>query len=520
MSRHSYELRSGEVLEGRQADIMEMLDRIDPLSDRMLMSLTDEETLQEFERFERKMMWCPELACTVIPSTIDGFAEVPGDTVISERLTEFNVTRRRWALERIDEAMEDGDKAGAKQASAYLRHVSQSLGAGRHKALVSAFKGRHEVHQERLNAEPTYVGTWDGVVDMATGLLRYRTRVLERDIDGTIDAMDAREAMVTKKARAAIDFDQHPHLERDGRWERFVLEVMDGDEEMAGYLQRALGYSLLGGNPEEVMFVAHGPSTRNGKSTLLNSVAHALGDYAASVSSGFLLAKAGTQAEKDEVATLPGKRVVIASEPPRGKRLDEAALKAYSGNDPIVTSRKYGNTFTFEPQFTMWLMCNDLPEVGDTTVFASGRIKVVPFTRHFAASEQDIGLKQRFRTEEGMHTIFAWLLDGYQDYLERGLDEPRKVTQATAIWARTADDFDRFLDERCWLDPSAKVEVKELQGAYKAWCKRNGVPPELSSAAITKRLKKRSVVKYRGDREYFYRGVRLQRKKGGKEAHE
>ena len=51
------------------------------------------------------------------------------------------------------------------------------------------------------------------------------------------------------------------------RWEQFIQEVTQNDKDKADYLQRALGYSILGTSKEECMFILHGKTTRNGKST-------------------------------------------------------------------------------------------------------------------------------------------------------------------------------------------------------------------------------------------------------------
>lgn len=49
------------------------------------------------------------------------------------------------------------------------------------------------------------------------------------------------------------------------RWYSFIDQIMSHDKEKAAFLQRALGYSLLGINREECMFIAYGSQTRNGK---------------------------------------------------------------------------------------------------------------------------------------------------------------------------------------------------------------------------------------------------------------
>lgn len=46
------------------------------------------------------------------------------------------------------------------------------------------------------------------------------------------------------------------------RWEKFIKEVTQNDEDKADFLQRALGYSMLGMSNEECMFILHGTKTR------------------------------------------------------------------------------------------------------------------------------------------------------------------------------------------------------------------------------------------------------------------
>ncbi|MFQ9473414.1 MAG: hypothetical protein ACLR0P_09910 [Oscillospiraceae bacterium] len=49
-------------------------------------------------------------------------------------------------------------------------------------------------------------------------------------------------------------------------------------------------------------------------------------------------------------------------------RLDEAVIKNYTGGDPISTRQLYGEAFSFTPQFKMWLSCNTLPIVNDSSL--------------------------------------------------------------------------------------------------------------------------------------------------------
>ena len=59
-----------------------------------------------------------------------------------------------------------------------------------------------------------------------------------------------------------------------------MRQVFAGDEELIAFIQRAAGYSLTGMTGEQVLFFLYGTG-RNGKTTLLNALAYAMGDYAA-----------------------------------------------------------------------------------------------------------------------------------------------------------------------------------------------------------------------------------------------
>ena len=520
------------LADGGQADeateqVMALLDGIDPLSDDELRTMSDEETVREFEQWLPSLAWCAELGCTVSRSGPDGYAEDDGDARAIELMRAFNSGRWAWALREQRAAREAGDGPRAKLAAKWAEHVRRAQSSGAVAGAVRLWKQCNQVRVSDLNREPGYLGTPAGVVDMAARDLVLNLKGVE--IEEAIahgdeeaspsDNRGALAAMVTKRTRGVVDDQDHAMFCRyDRRWDEFVLEIMDDDEERAGYLQRALGYSAYGGNPEEVMFVAYGATTRNGKGTLLNSVVHALGDYAAAASPDFLLDKAHTsQGDKDEVAMMAGKRLVTISEPPEGRRLDESKVKQFTGNDPVTTSRKYGRTFTYEPEFTLWMMCNALPTVSDTSVFASGRVRVIPFDRHFAPEEQDSGLKARFRSEVGMSTILNWLLAGYEAYLERGLDEPASVRRATAIWAGSGgDDFRRFLDERCERGSCSRVSSTELMAAYRAWCDANDADP-LTAQKVTKRLAALSVARRKSNGKWWFYGLAMQEGEGSEE---
>lgn len=261
------------------------------------------------------------------------------------------------------------------------------------------------------------------------------------------------------------------------RWEQFIKEVTQDNKDKADYLQRALGYSILGTGKEECMFILHGKTTRNGKSTMLDAIQHLLGDYS-TVAPVELICRnerqKNAEAANPVLSRLKGKRMVTMSESDTAGKLDEATIKQYTGGEDITARELYQSAITFKPQFTMWLSCNDLPAVKDKSLFASDRVRVIEFNRHFSDEEQDKGLKDYFETPEAMKGIFTWLVTGYFKYRRFGLkmcDDMKKVIKQ---YEKDNDLVLQFLEEKCEGTDEGYTKAKTLYDNYKIWCKSNG----------------------------------------------
>lgn len=261
------------------------------------------------------------------------------------------------------------------------------------------------------------------------------------------------------------------------RWEKFIDEVTENNHDKADFLQRALGYSILGMSNEECMFILHGKTTRNGKSTLLNTIETMLGDYSKVVPVGMICKgdrQKDAEAASPTLAGLKGKRFVTMSESNEYGKMDEEKIKQLTGGEEISARALYQSAITFKPQFTLWLSCNDLPLVTDKSLFASERIKVIEFNRHFSPQEQDTHLKDELTTMEAMSGIFMWLVRGYIRYKEHGLAMSEELTQVVRNYERDNDLVLQFLESRCVQSEEANIKAKDLYNAYKLWAKSEG----------------------------------------------
>ena len=167
-------------------------------------------------------------------------------------------------------------------------------------------------------------------------------------------------------------------------------------------------------------------------------------------------------------------------------KLDEEKIKQFTGGEEISARALYQSAITFKPQFTLWLSCNDLPMVTDKSLFASERIKVIEFNRHFSPAEQDTQLTDELTSQEAMSGIFMWLVRGYIKYKEHGLTMSEPLRSVVAKYERDNDRVLQFLENRCVRVPEEEynplgeknkwttIRAKDLYQAFKIWAKSEG----------------------------------------------
>lgn len=263
------------------------------------------------------------------------------------------------------------------------------------------------------------------------------------------------------------------------RWYTFIDEITSHDKEKAAFLQRALGYSILGINKEECMFIAFGSKTRNGKGTLFSSIQNALGAEYMGGSDPMLICEGANGKSIDfnspqpALRKLVNTRLVSVSEIKREQQIDASSLKAMTGRDTLTTRGLYEGSFDFVPQFSIWVNTNYLPAINDDTVFKSDRVWVITFDESFTEDKRNRDLKEIFNRPENRSTILKWLVDGCTEYLKHGLNPPKCVRQATDEYRLKYDRIGNFIKDCCdTSDEKAQVLRGDLYNAYRAWCCR------------------------------------------------
>jgi len=206
----------------------------------------------------------------------------------------------------------------AAMAWGSIRSVDNMLEAARNDLRVI-------VRPEELDADPWIAGARNGVVDLRSGEITEHSR----------------ERLVTKFMGADID-----PAATCPRWEQFISEIFS-DEAVRRFVWKASGYSLTGHTTEHHFMFLHGRGA-NGKSTFLELLCAAFGDYAGRAGSRLIYATDHHGTPDDQVAELFGRRLVIGSETQEGARMNEGALKDITGGDTLRGCRKYEHGFSFK----------------------------------------------------------------------------------------------------------------------------------------------------------------------------
>ena len=255
------------------------------------------------------------------------------------------------------------------------------------------------------------------------------------------------------------------------------------DDDVREYLLLELGSVLEGINVEEKFRIWTGTGG-NGKSKLIELFTTAFGDYCCKFPISLLTSKrAKSNAATPEVMESKGKRFAYMEEPNEGEKINCGLMKEYTGGDKIKGRGLYKSEMTeFKPQFKMFLLCNDLPEVPPHDQGTWRRMEVIHFGSRFVDNpiepnefKKDGKLSQKIKHWGEM--FMAILIEYHKKYQAAGykIEVPAKVKEATDMYKDESDKHKGFIDDT--LEKTNKetdvIIWKELYQEYKFWAYAN-----------------------------------------------
>lgn len=291
------------------------------------------------------------------------------------------------------------------------------------------------------------------------------------------------------------------------------LNTFLSDDALRHYVQKVLGSTIIGENPEKHIVFLHGPHD-TGKSTMLGAIKGALGDYYGTIDMALFKPK---DLNPGLMRACP-LRVAGMSEVDGGK-MDVATVKRLTGNDPVQAELKYSNEiFEGRPQFTVVVACNNAPNVPGADEALKERLVVLPFQSTVEKSLRDYNKQTEIEKQSGV-AVLSWLVEGWRLYCEEGLGSPpRQVRKAqrelfeglneqlnfVGACLELADNTQegrrvmKAVEEKAQRAGKAKVTVSDwpiewtptaasVYTLYTNWCRQNNIVP-VSAIALTKEM--------------------------------
>jgi putative DNA primase/helicase len=332
---------------------------------------------------------------------------------------------------------EDEQKAITKWALA-------SQNESRINAMLSQSKPYLAVGMEDLDGDPWLVNCQNGTLDLRTGRLKDH------------DPADR----ITKIIPVEYDPDAPCP-----RFRQFLEEALV-DDALIKFVKRYAGYTLTGVTRERLLAILYGFG-KNGKTTLVELLHEALGDYARNTDVETLLIKK-YQGVGNDVAALKGARFVSAAEVEKGRRLAESKVKQLTGRDTVTARFLFGENFDFKPEFKLWLSTNNKPVIQGTDDAIWDRIRLIPFMQRFEGPKADPRLPDKLRDE--LAGVFAWMVEGCLEWQEHGLEEPKTVAEATRRYREEMDTLAAFFEDRCVIREGVLTPASRLYKQYQMWC--------------------------------------------------
>jgi P4 family phage/plasmid primase-like protien len=380
----------------------------------------------------------------------------------------------------------------AKQCSdeAYRAALQKHSVICQSKARIDAMAGLAKKHprlgisQVKLDADPMLLGVQNGVIDLTTGELK----------------LAVPEDLITQFASVSYDLAAECQL-----FKKFVHDIMDGDEEMIVYLQKAAGYGLTGIVKEHVLFILFGKG-RNGKTLLIRILQRLLGQYAIQMQPTLLMQnRFSNHGPTPELAGLPGKRMLCLSEVGENHEMHSVLVKQLTGGDKVSARPLYAKSIEFDPLFKIWMTGNSKPRAAAEDDALWQRFHLMPFLRQFLGKRQDKNLEATLMAE--LPGILNWCIKWCLMWQEKGLKLPRASQEALSQYRDAMDTVSHWLENCCEESAKGKIPVTLAFGLYSEWCQKSKERALSRANFKIEMLTRFNVV--RRSQGIYYRGVKL-----------
>lgn len=268
------------------------------------------------------------------------------------------------------------------------------------------------------------------------------------------------------------------------RWEKFIKEILNERSALVGYLKRLLGSGLSGQVLDHILIILWGEYDRNGKTVLCEILAHIMGELYTVIPGEFLLSQKyarSSAAPSPDIIAIKDRRYVVASETGENRAFDGARVKLFTGGDRLTGRGPYDRRMqVFRPTHTMLMLTNFRPKINPKDQALWQRIHLVKFGISFVDNpekeyERPRNLNLAEELKEEASGILSWLVAGFFEWQEKGLDPPLEVLENIKEYQKSMDSVKQFIEECCIVAKGKTVRAEKLFEEYVEFCKSEGL---------------------------------------------
>ncbi len=248
-------------------------------------------------------------------------------------------------------------------------------------------------------------------------------------------------------------------------WREKLKEWTDGSSEIEAMLRQLAGYSLLSSNPSHIFAFFWGLGG-NGKSTYLDALCEALGDYALNNFGCGPLLESGRHKHLAELAHIDGFRLAVVEDmPPTG--WDVSRIKQLAGGSSTTVRGIAEEPRSMRTTCLLIGQGNELPRVKGGESWRR-RVIVCPWPSR--PKNPDRMLSEKLKLELG--GILSWMLDGLDEVrANRWRVDVAADAAALADVGATAssEPLDEFASDCLSYDAKSTAAIADIAKAYDMW---------------------------------------------------
>lgn len=251
----------------------------------------------------------------------------------------------------------------------------------------------------------------------------------------------------------------------------FLNKIFDKNDNVIRFVQQWMGVCLSGETDLQGFLYCYGKGA-NGKTTFFNMLRLLLNDYYMTLPIETLLLKNQNSTDEYQLARLHGARLIVASEIPENRRINENQIKDLTGGEMVNARHPYGKPFEFNPTHKLSLFGNHMLRIRGTDDGIWRRIFLLKFGVQIPEEKQIPMSKIQSIFKSELNGILNWALEGYREYKKNGkLFIPIEVKKATKEYRDDSDVLKVFISEKCEPNNTGKELANDVFNHYSNWCK-------------------------------------------------